>query len=414
MRRSKPLTYLATLLFVVSAGFTMCSSAIAGESWAVYLYLCGSDLETEQGSASSDILEAIEAELPENVKLVIWAGGSREWEIDGIDGKNTHILAHSGTGIDVVEKLPNFNMGNPQTLVHFLEICEENYPADRKMLILWNHGAGSGGGICYDELFGEDFLSFDEVKQAFSTVYGESPEVKPFEIIGFDACLMATVDMAGVCAPFANYMVASQEVEPGYGWRYDAFLSALARNPGMDGRELGRVICDSYYESLEKYGLEGDSTLSTLDLGKIADLRLALSMMSFEGIAALVDDPSAFYAEMGRGALKADVYSGGMVDLASLVQATASLFPETAEIILGAISECVVYQVVGPYRKNSNGISVFLPSPTVADMYDSYGEASGAGGMKSFYHLFEPLMTGDFSDEAAAFVSGLAMFLEHF
>ena len=85
-------------------------------------------------------------------------------------------------------------MGDPETLYDFIKFCEENYPADRKALILWNHGGGSDGGICYDEIFDMDDITFAELKEAFVRLYGESPYEKPFELIGFDACLMATLD----------------------------------------------------------------------------------------------------------------------------------------------------------------------------------------------------------------------------
>lgn len=411
MGKTKPPTKRLRLLMAASLAFIMWSSAAAGETWAVYLYLCGSDLETKYASASRDITEALGVELPEEVKFIILAGGSKEWKVDGIDAEATHLLRHTGTGIDVIDTPSVMNMGHPKTLHDFLKICEENFPADRKMLILWDHGGGSAGGICYDELFDNDALSFAELQEAFTVLYGESPEEKPFEIIGFDACLMATVDMAGLCAPFANYMVASQQVIPGCGWKYDGFLSALAENPDMDGEELGRVICDTYYEGCEELGLEDDITLSVINLDTIADLNLALSLLAFEGISTMLDNPSTFYAELGRGAKKADKYRNGMVDLFGLVGANSRLFPEAAEIVQEAVKDSVVYQVTGPYRRNSHGIAAFLPSSGDDAAYGNFAVASGIGGAKSFYHLFEPLMTGGFSDEAVAFMDGLPEFL---
>ncbi|MCR5235609.1 MAG: hypothetical protein K6E34_00220 [Lachnospiraceae bacterium] len=36
-----------------------------------------------------------------------------------------------------------------------------------------------------------------------------------FDFIGFDACLMATVETAYMLSPYADYMIASEEFEPG-------------------------------------------------------------------------------------------------------------------------------------------------------------------------------------------------------
>ena len=54
-------------------------------SWAVYWYLCGSDLETGGGCATADLSELMEVELPENVTVVIQTGGAAEWQNDVVD-----------------------------------------------------------------------------------------------------------------------------------------------------------------------------------------------------------------------------------------------------------------------------------------------------------------------------------------
>lgn len=410
MKKSMRLLALLLMLGFSAGSWTR---AAAGETWAVYLYLCGSDLETKYGSATDDIREALKVKLPESVDLIILTGGAREWKNKGVDAEAVYMLRQVGDDMEVIEKINLVNMGHPQTLFAFMEYCGRNFPADRKMLILWDHGGGSAGGICYDELFDGDPLGFAEIKDALVTLYGEAPDEKPFDIIGFDACLMATVDMAAMLAPFADYMVASEQLEPACGWRYDAFLGALAKNPAMDGAELGRVICDTYYEACRELGLEGDVTLSTIDLSKIGHLSDLLAFMSVEGIGTMMDNPSGFYAELGRGASKADAYSGGMVDLVSFAMANSKLFPESAELTREMVAECVVHQVTGPYRKNSHGIAAFLPSPGNDAAYGgNYGVTAAVSGTRSFYHLFEPLMTGDFSDETVAFLEELVEYLE--
>jgi hypothetical protein len=56
--------------------------ARASESWAVYWYVCGSDLETKGGAATADLREALEVSLPDGVKLVVQTGGARKWKND--------------------------------------------------------------------------------------------------------------------------------------------------------------------------------------------------------------------------------------------------------------------------------------------------------------------------------------------
>jgi uncharacterized protein (TIGR00266 family) len=169
--------------------------------------------------------------------------------------------------------------------------------------------------------------------------------------------------------------------EPGCGWKYDGWLSALADDADIDGARLGRAICDTYYEGCEELGADGSVTLSVIDLSRTENLKGIIALLSYAGFGAFVDDPSRFYANFARGAGNADSYSHGMVDLSSLVSANKKLFPDLADFFVETINDMVVYQVKGPYRKNTNGISVFYPSPNNAGAYGAYGEAAKSGGM---------------------------------
>ena len=37
--------------------------------WGIYIYICGSDLETNYGAASSDLAEIQKIQLPENIDI---------------------------------------------------------------------------------------------------------------------------------------------------------------------------------------------------------------------------------------------------------------------------------------------------------------------------------------------------------
>lgn len=412
MRRGAARLMALAVLAVSGCFFSFPAHAEAKESWAVYWYLCGSDLESENGFATSDLAETLEVDLPDHVKVIVQTGGARAWDNDLVDASALCRLKRSGDEIEVVGVADRASMGAPNTLRDFLAFCEKNYPADHKVLILWDHGGGSGEGLCYDELHGGDVLTFGELRAALEAVYGANPDKKPFELVGIDACLMATLEMAGVCAPYAGYLVASEETEPGCGWKYDGWLSALSRNPAMSAAELGRVVCDTYYEGCREHGLEKNVTLSVIDLSKTDDLNLAVSFLGALGISSLLDDPSGFYADFSRGAKRAESYSAGMVDLASLAAENARLFPEAAEAVLQAVRESVVYQVKGPYRKNTNGISVFLPSTKDAEAYGRFEDSASASEMWGLYYLYEPLLRGEISEGARQFLQSLSEFFE--
>ena len=110
---------------------------------------------------------------------------------------------------------------------------------------------------------------------AFASVWEPSEEEQPLELVGFDTCLMATVDVAYTFSDLAHYLVASEETEPANGWYYSQWVGALADDPSMDGEELGRVICDAYYAGCEEVGTQDNTTLSLTDLTKVGPLLTA-------------------------------------------------------------------------------------------------------------------------------------------
>ena len=78
----------ACLLPVLLLVFACPAVARAAETWAVYWYLCGSNLESEDGAASADLAELLKARLPDNVKVIIQTGGASKWHRPGISPKH--------------------------------------------------------------------------------------------------------------------------------------------------------------------------------------------------------------------------------------------------------------------------------------------------------------------------------------
>ena len=243
-----------------------------GESWAVYWYLCGSDLESNGGCATIDLTEMMEVELPENVTVVIQTGGAALWQNELIAADKIQRWVYSGQELTLVDEQESANMGDAQTLYEFLDFANTNFPADKVAVTFWNHGGGSVSGAAFDELYEMDSLDLSEMYQAFNEVWPADQANPALELVGFDTCLMATVDVAAVFQNFSRYLVASEEVEPGNGWLYSGWLGELAQNPGMDGGDLGIAICNTYYEGCEAVGTEAQTTLSVTDLTKLTPL----------------------------------------------------------------------------------------------------------------------------------------------
>lgn len=121
-------------------------------------------------------------------------------------------------------------MGDPANLQKFLQTATTQFPAKRYSLVFGDHGAG-WVGIVSDESANGDTLDTDELQTALKDITAKNGKL---DLIGFDACLMANFEAAKAVAPFAKTMVASEELEPGYGWNYTPLMALLVQNPQME------------------------------------------------------------------------------------------------------------------------------------------------------------------------------------
>ena len=379
-------------------------------SWAVYWYLCGSDLETNGGFATTDLSEMMEVQLPENVNVVIQTGGAAVWQNDQMDPEKLQRWLYNSEGLQLIEEQDTANMGDAQTLYEFLAFANENYPADKVAVTFWNHGGGSVSGAAFDELHGLDSLDLAEMYQAFDAVWPADAEHPALELVGFDTCLMATVDVASTFQNFAKYLVASEEVEPGNGWLYSGWLGALAENTDMDGAALGTAICDTYYQGCEAVGTQDQTTLSVTDLSRLEPLLEAYESFGQEALAAAAEDPG-FFAELGRAAARSENYGGNtreqgytnMVDLGHLARQTAWMLP-SAQRVCDALTDCVIYQVGGPYRAEATGLSCYYSYNGDVDDLNGY---ITVGESTAFKHLYAYELTGELAEDGVEYLSSL-------
>ena len=395
---------------VPSGDFPATAESVSTDTeWTVYWYLCGSDLESNYGAATNDLAELTAVELPENVKVVIQTGGSSIWQNEAVSADTLGRYIYDHNGLQLVEELPSASMGDAQTFKDFLAFGKENYPSKRTAVVLWNHGGGSVSGAAFDELYGMDSLSLAEMYQAFTETFGENPQNQPVDIIGFDTCLMATVDTAYTFSDIGKYLVASQEVEPGNGWLYSGWLGALAQTPEMEPLELSKVICDSYVQGCEEVGTEDNITLSVTDLSKVSGLIAAYDDFGKEALASAVENP-AFFAHFSKIANSVENYGGNtreqgytnMTDLGNLALKSSGLLPETSEAVTAALADCVVYKVNGKYRPESAGLSCYYSYNGDVEDFNAY---ANIGPADSFKHLYAYGLTGELSEQGMDYIA---------
>lgn len=122
---------LALLPNLAACGSEDVSADDTGDgSWAVYWYLCGSDLESQNGCATADLSEMLEVQLPENVNVVIETGGATAWQNEEMDPSKLQRWLYNSDGLQLLEEEDAADMGDSQTLYEFLDYANDNYPAD--------------------------------------------------------------------------------------------------------------------------------------------------------------------------------------------------------------------------------------------------------------------------------------------
>lgn len=368
-------TAFAALLVLV-----LCLACAANAENRLLVYMIGSDLETENGYASQDLQEMIDS-FPENggLEVLVCAGGAERWH-GLIAPEKPSLYRLTGQGMEWLGSFDGGSMVDAETLAWFLSQTE---PSDgQTALLLWNHGGGPLIGFGRDETDPDGRLQTADIVRVLHRYV--QPESK-LAWIGFDACLMGSLEMAGLLAPYAHYLIASEEVEMSCGWDY-SFLERMAGDLSVP--QLADHILSAYFDTTVA-ACGGDPlmmpaiTLACYDLARYAAVAECLDALSGQMDASLdFSFPTLAHSRssiptMGR-------FSGGlhseMVDLRRLVHSVQAYYPQEAEKLLSALEEMVVCCVSN--HPNNSGVSVYLPFGDKAAYRD---------GMDQLYRQLTPM-----------------------
>ena len=332
------------------------------------VYMCGTDLESRNGMATSDLMEMTKASLSDKVNVIAFTGGCKEWKNNIVSNRVNQIYKVEKGGLQpIVKDAGNASMTKPSTLSGFIQYGREHYPANRYGLILWDHGSGSVAGYGYDEKnAASGSMSLKGIAEALR-LGGTT-----FDFIGFDACLMATVETALTVEPYADYMIASEETEPGVGWYYTDWLTALSKDPSMPTLELGKRICDDFVATCAKECAGQKTTLSVTDL---AELKKTVPE-KFQAFAAstsrmLQEDGYQTVSDARAGAREFAV--ANRLDQTDLAHFAYNLGSKEGRALAEAVRGAVKYNKTSRNMTNAYGLSVYFP-------YKNAGKVDGAVG----------------------------------
>ena len=345
----------------------------------IMVYMCGTDLESRSGMATNDIKEMMEARFGDNINLLVYTGGCNSWRNNAVSSRTNQIWQVKDGDFNCLEAdLGAKPMTDAATLSYFIQYCAKNFPSNRNQLIFWDHGGGSVSGYGYDEKF---------KTSGGMTLAGIQKALKDggvtFDFIGFDTCLMATVENALMLDEFADYMIASEETEPGIGWYYTNWLTQYGRNTSVSTPELGKMIIDEFTRACNVNCRGQKTTLSIVDLAELsATVPSKLSAFS-KSISGLIEDKEYKTVSTARYQTR-EFATTSRIDQVDLVDLARNMGTPEGRELAEALTDAVKYNRTSTNMTNAYGLSIYFPYQR-AGYVDSAVNTYNAIGMDSDY-----------------------------
>lgn len=288
--------------------------------WTVMIYLdadnnleqYGIDDFNEMEKGIQNAIDAGNSDITNRINYLVmidrcqgyWASGTELNQSDWTDTRLYRINADTNMayfaskrlddgkgGIGHIANLGEKNMGDPATLNWFINYSKTYFPAYAYSLVLWNHGGGTRSksadssnnsnnklnakAVCWDEDNNGDALYIDEVQQALSANFNSKSKL---DVLGFDACLMAMVEVAYEFKDLARYMVGSMNEEQGDGWWYDDLIGKISAS--ITAKEMAAQIVRSYHDYIEANLSSSGETQSAVDLSLIDSLKTRIDALA--------------------------------------------------------------------------------------------------------------------------------------
>lgn len=337
----------------------------------VLVLMNGSDLESQYGEATDDLTEMIRADKSSRVNVLVETVGTKKWNGRyDISSRRSQRYRVTNSGLTLVDdSLGQLDTTVPATLSDFIRWGVENYPADRYILVLWDHGGGPVYGFGYDEFQSYSAtLTIDEMQTALKDggVF--------FDVIGMDCCLMSSVEVASALYDYCDYTLLSEDFEPGCGWEHSKWLSALANNPAIPTPDLAKTLIDASVRYCEESrGSDGGMTLALIDESYVPMLFSVWTEFAYANEETLL---SQNYSQLRESTGRvhpmltrsvSDWFSGGdeytlsdyyITDVLSLA---ANIPSDRSDVLSSMLDAAIVYYGATSDERTLAGLSVTLP-----------------------------------------------------
>jgi hypothetical protein len=409
--------------------------------WTFMVYIAG--FNNLSPFAATDLDEMRQVGSTDDVKVAVF--------IKQLGGGARHlIVGRNGQG-EQSEELGNVDSGNPQTLLDFIRWAARTAPADRNALVVWNHGSGwqpddldqlyqevraqrGDTGVTARELgvrstqqiarslfsttvqhmlelpsAGERAIASDDgTGHSLDTIElrnvvqrASEPLNGPLALLGMDACLMSTFEVAYEVEDHAAAVVGSEELEPGDGWPYTQILQDLTANPDMAGADLGTVVVERYVQSYQDRQDQWPVTQCAVDNAQTKGFVDQLDLLT----RALGDhlNQAGDNEKVTRALARSTAFTGHLVDLGTFCSALqAGPVEQAVKDAAGGVLESlrpggyvVAESHLGPTVEGCGGVTLYFPPP-LTPISKFYGDLRFAErGWDDFLHSYQRALRGD-------------------
>lgn len=315
------------------------------------------------------------------------------------------------TGRRVVEELGEIDTGDPETLARFVARALVTYPVEVKVAIgFWDHGSGVFDEYDPNELLlvrrsgtvplvprhrrprsfrarrlflgawrrsadararamlhddtNAGVLTNLEAGRMLAAAFARAGRTAKVDLLFSDTCLNGMVEVTQELAPFADVIVASEELEPGDGWEYHEWFGRMSDAPPADGFAWGRQAVEAFAAA---YGQRTDEHPCTL--------------AAFRTENAIAETFAGFVAEAGKlgragfdrlqrarartQSFASDRDSYDLEDFMSLLcrQRGAAALRAAAERVIASVRAARVASVaLGPTVRRATGLAFWFPA----------------------------------------------------
>ena len=274
--------------------------------------------------------------------------------------------------IKLLEDLGEINMGDPATMKNFINFGKENYPAERYLLCIYDHGS-AWLGSCVEENPVNDLLTMHELYQALVDGGG-------IDLLCFTApCLMGPLEVIYELKDNVDAIIGDEELSGYNNWNnvMDDISSLLTTQSSLSTYEVAKCIIQFLRDNNPD---DQDISMSAVRTDGLGTLCQALNILckdffkrwfsSFESIT-LAHEQTIFFG--GEYAESYHVYDFYHFTQNLYSYSSNTRLRQDIQTVQEAFSKIIISTYSG--RENAHGVSIYFPNHLTNGQIKIYGKA---------------------------------------